>query len=147
MSGGPLRIEDVLACEGVYVASAAGASMWPLLRDRRDTVEIRPLARAPRVGDVVLFRHRGRYVLHRVARVRGEALDIIGDNCLTFERGVPCADVIGVLAGLHRGEREVDLEGATYRAYVLAVRATRPCRRGLLALCAVVRRVLRGGRR
>ena len=147
MSGGHGSIEDVLAREGMYVTSTAGASMWPLLRDRRDTAVIHPLTRAPRVGDVVLFRHRGRYVLHRVARVRGEVLDIIGDNCLAYERGVARADVVGVLAGLHRDKREVDLEGPVYRAYVLAVRVTRPLHRALLALRATARRRMRGGAR
>lgn len=32
-------IEGVLARDGVWVSTTAGTSMWPMLRDRRDTVD------------------------------------------------------------------------------------------------------------
>lgn len=35
-------IEGVLARDGVWVSTTAGTSMWPMLRDRRDTVGVRP---------------------------------------------------------------------------------------------------------
>ena len=35
-------IEGVLARDGVWVSTTAGTSMWPMLRDRRDTVVVRP---------------------------------------------------------------------------------------------------------
>ena len=35
-------IEGVLARDGVWVSKTAGTSMWPMLRDRRDTVVVRP---------------------------------------------------------------------------------------------------------
>ena len=31
-------IDAVLACDGVWVSTTAGVSMWPMLRDRRDTI-------------------------------------------------------------------------------------------------------------
>ena len=34
--------EGVLARDGVWVSTTAGTSMWPMLRDRRDTVVVRP---------------------------------------------------------------------------------------------------------
>lgn len=34
-------IEGVLARDGVWVSTTAGTSMWPMLRDRRDTVVVR----------------------------------------------------------------------------------------------------------
>ena len=36
------RIEDILRREGVYAAATQGASMYPMLRQGRDTVIIRP---------------------------------------------------------------------------------------------------------
>lgn len=35
-------IEGVLARDGVWVSTTAGTSMWPMLRDRRDAVVVRP---------------------------------------------------------------------------------------------------------
>lgn len=37
-------IEGVLARDGVWVSTTAGTSMWPMLRDCRDTVVVRPAA-------------------------------------------------------------------------------------------------------
>ena len=64
---GACRIEDVLAHEGAYVATTAGVSMRPLLRDRRDTVVIEPCAGRLAKYDVPLYRRGSDYVLLRVA--------------------------------------------------------------------------------
>ena len=36
------HIEDVLAENGVFVSTTVGMSMYPMLRNRRDTIIIRP---------------------------------------------------------------------------------------------------------
>ena len=35
-------IAEVLEREGVYVGVTSGVSMWPMIRDRCDTVVVRP---------------------------------------------------------------------------------------------------------
>lgn len=68
-------IEQTLASEGVLVSTTSGRSMLPMLRNRRDTIVIRPAESARPGGllrrfDVALYRRPdGAYVLHRVIRV------------------------------------------------------------------------------
>lgn len=121
------HIEDVLREEGVYVSTTVGTSMWPMLRNRRDTIVIRPAEGRLRRFDVPLYRAHGNYVLHRVVRVLPDAYAIIGDNCVSEER-VTDAQVIGVLSEFYRGSRHVDMRGLPYRAYVRVWVATAPAR-------------------
>ncbi|MBR3682634.1 MAG: S24/S26 family peptidase [Tidjanibacter sp.] len=73
-----------------------GFSMRPFLRNGRDVVVLAPVEEgvALRKGMVVLFRYRGRHVLHRVRRVDGGSLVIEGDgNYRTIEHATT-ADVV-----------------------------------------------------
>ena len=106
----PARIEDVLRQERVYASTTHGVSMYPLLRDGRDTVVIRPPEGRLRKYDVPLYRVGPKYVLHRIVRVLPDGYVIRGDNCLTEEH-VRDEQVIGVLTALYRGDRPVDLSG------------------------------------
>ena len=110
------RIEDILRREGVYAAATQGASMYPMLRQGRDTVIIRPPEGRLRKYDVPLYRVGPKYVLHRVVRVLPDGYVIRGDNCLHNER-VRDAQIIGVLAGFYRDDRAVDMSGTGYRLY------------------------------
>lgn len=125
--GSQPRIEDVLRTEGVYVSTTVGVSMWPMLRNRRDTIVVRPAAGRLNRYDVALYRARGNYVLHRVVRVLPEGYIIIGDNCITEEH-VEDSQVLGVLSEFYRGDRHVDMAGLPYRAYVWLWVTTAPAR-------------------
>ena len=102
------RIARVLRDQGVYVSTTVGISMWPMLRNRRDTVVIRPIGRDERlsVGDVALYEAQGRYVLHRVVGVHDDWYAIRGDNCLPTER-VSGERILGRLEEFYRGSRHI----------------------------------------
>lgn len=126
-AGSQPRIEDVLRIEGVYVSTTVGVSMWPMLRNRRDTIVVRPVAGRLNRFDVALYRAHGNYVLHRVVRVLPEGYIIIGDNCITEEH-VEDSQVLGVLSEFYRGDKHVDMAGLPYRAYVWLWVTTAPAR-------------------
>lgn len=113
------HIEDVLAREGVFVSTSVGVSMWPMLRNRRDTVVVRHIAPGERLRrhDVALYRRGDDYVLHRVIEARPGSYVILGDNCLNKEF-VNQDQVIGVLDEFYRSEKHVSLDAPAYRAYV-----------------------------
>ena len=89
-----------------------GFSMRPFLRNGRDVVVLSPVeGMEVRRGMVVLFRHAGRHVLHRVRTVeQGGVLRIEGDgNYRTIERAT-LGDVVAWvsevrLGGANRGFR------------------------------------------
>lgn len=142
-----LRIEDVLASEGVFVSTSAGVSMWPMLRNRRDTVVIRPVSPGQRLRrfDVPLYRRGDDYVLHRIIDVRPGSYVIRGDNCLQKEH-VADDRVIGVLCKFFRDGKHVSLSSPAYRAYVRVWHALFPLRACWKRTRARLARVVRAAR-
>ena len=80
-----------------------GHSMFPLLRNGKDEVilekcfpeNLKPM-------DVVLFRYRGKHVLHRIIRREGERLLIQGDGSIVAKEECTVDDVIGKVVQICR---------------------------------------------
>ncbi|MEA5019229.1 MAG: S24/S26 family peptidase [Gordonibacter sp.] len=123
------RIEDTLEREGVYVSTTVGSSMWPMLRNRRDTIVIRPVSGSLSRYEVPLFRRGNDYVLHRVVRVLPDSYVMCGDNCAEQELGVTDDQIVGVLKEFYRGKRRVRHDARAYRAYARIWCAFYPLRR------------------
>ena len=109
-------IEDVLRDKGFVVISTAGNSMAPMLRDRRDTVEIHTPAGIPRKYDVVLFKKGDRLVLHRIIKATGNGYIIRGDNAIEKDEVRP-EDIIGVLFAFTRNGKRYTATDISYRIY------------------------------
>lgn len=112
-----LHIEDILKENRFYISTTVGTSMYPLLRNRRDTVIIRPVTGRLHKYDVPLYKRENNYVLHRIVKVTPEGYIICGDNCLHREKDITDRQIIGVLAGITRGEKEINMNGIAYRFY------------------------------
>lgn len=115
-----MHIEDVIQKDGVYVSTTAGVSMYPMLRNRRDTIIIKPVTGRLKRYDVPLYRRGNEYVLHRIVTVKPESYVICGDNCMRKEYNITVQQIIGVLAGFYRDGKEVDMNGWKYRLYCRA---------------------------
>lgn len=61
-----------------------GTSMQPTLCPG-DTLTLEPLTGDPAVGDVVLFRHHGHHLLHRIVAITDGQYTTRGDNCAAPE--------------------------------------------------------------
>lgn len=73
-----------------------GWSMFPLLRDGQDEVVLYPWTEDElQPMDVVLFRHNGRHVLHRIIRKEGTLLYIRGDGSFSAWELCAITDVVG----------------------------------------------------
>ena len=82
-------VEEELSRTGSVRFRVKGVSMQPLLRNGRDEVEVRPVDPATvRPGDILLFRYRGRHILHRLIRQDGMIYYLRGDNAWSEERCV-----------------------------------------------------------
>lgn len=51
-----LTIEEALESQGFYMSTTVGVSMFPLLRNRRDTILIRPVTEPLKKYDVPLYK-------------------------------------------------------------------------------------------
>ena len=114
----PLSYEEYLEQNRSITYTNVGRSMLPLLRQGKDlfTLEKKGPERC-KVGDVVLYRAGGKYVLHRVVEVREKDYVILGDNCVCREFGVTDEDIIGVMTGYVRGGKEHGVTDLGYRLY------------------------------
>jgi hypothetical protein len=112
-----------------------GHSMLPFVVGWRDCVILQKAAH-PRVGDVVVALVEGRrYVLHRIIRIDGERVTLMGDGNLNVTETCMLSDVKALATHV------VDVKGRTHDLYNRwrrrAVRVwwyVRPVRRYLLAI-------------
>lgn len=111
-----MSFEELLARDGKLVYKTKGCSMRPMLRQNRDLVIVKTPASRLRPMDVALYKSGGRYVLHRVIRVKDGYYLIRGDNTYALET-VPDSAVIGVLAGFQRNGKQYSTDDFLYRCY------------------------------
>ena len=109
-----------------------GNSMRPFLEGGRDSVVLAAVA-ALKKGDVVLAEITpGQYVLHRIIKMDGTALTLMGDG---NPKGTECcdnADIAGVVTAFIRKEKMVECSSRRWRVYSKIWPALRPVRRYLL---------------
>lgn len=110
------KIENILEKEGYYISTSVGNSMLPFLRERKDTIVIQKRAQYKKF-DVVLYKRKGNYVLHRIIKVLPETFHIRGDNCY-YDEYVKHNEIIGVMVECYRGEKKVNLNSIFYKLYV-----------------------------
>ena len=73
-----------------------GNSMRPFIRGQIDNVKLQRLEDL-KVGDIVLARFEGRYILHRIIDIKGEHVTMMGDGNLQGVEEVLKSDVSGVV--------------------------------------------------
>ncbi len=80
-----------------------GNSMFPLLQNGKDVVVLEKCpAESLQPMDVVLFRYRGKHVLHRIIRREGECLLIQGDGSIVAKEECKVDDVVGKVVQICR---------------------------------------------
>ena len=147
----PMEAWCALAREGAappVTICLEGDSMRPLIRRGRDPVTIVPLSRELKKGDVVLFTLRdGRYVVHRVWKLKPGWVRTFGDNCWNPEPWFPEELVLGQVMRFVRNGRTVRLDTPLARGWGrmwLAVHPVRKLYRRVRSLAArIVKRILK----
>lgn len=85
-----------------------GNSMQPLLRDGLDEVVLYSCkADELRRLDVVLFRYRGRHILHRIIGKEGDRFILQGDGVCTFHEECMAEDIVGIVKQVHYSSGKV----------------------------------------
>ena len=119
-----------------------GESMRPLIRKGRDPVTIGPVRGELKKGDVVLFTlGDGRYVVHRVWRLREGLVRTLGDNCVNPEPWFPRTQVLGQVVRFSRNGHVFRLDTPAARAFGRVWMALFPMRRGYKRIRALAGRV------
>jgi hypothetical protein len=111
-----LKIEEVLDLQGQYIGPTVGVSMLPMLKNRRDTIIVKPKTERLKRLDVALYHRGDDYVLHRVLRPVEDGYIIRGDNCYSLEH-IPEEDVFGVLTEFYRKDKHYFCTDEKYLRY------------------------------
>ena len=108
-------VEEELVRTGSVRFRVKGVSMLPLLRNGRDEVVVRPVdLAAVKPGDILLFRYRGRHILHRLIRQEDMIYHFRGDNAWSEEKCVS-TDIVGCVEIVYRCRKRKG-EVACYKA-------------------------------
>ena len=126
-----LTPEQVLKENGIFHSSSSGISMYPMLRHRRDMIEVIPVTGPLKKYDVPLYRRSsGKLILHRIIKITRDGKYIIrGDNLDFKELDVTDDMIIGVLKGFYRNGKYYNCETSRkYKFYIFWMRVFFPVR-------------------
>lgn len=102
-----LAVQEVSQGKKVLI-TARGNSMYPLIRDRVDTIVLAPLTTPIRRGNIVLAIQCESYVLHRVIDISSDTATLRGDG---NPFGVECVSIDSIvgeaIAIIRSGSREI----------------------------------------
>lgn len=111
--------ENLLENKGFILYTNVGYSMMPLIRQRRDIMEIHK--KGPercKKYDVVLYKRGSRYILHRILRVLPEGYLIAGDHNTFVETDITDDMILGVMTRVIRDGESITPENFWYKVYV-----------------------------
>lgn len=112
------KIEEELERSGKILQTTIGDSMEPMLRNRQNIVVIEKADGLLKKYDLPLYRRpNGKYVLHRILKVRKNDYIICGDNRIRRET-VPREWIIGVVSGYYKGKKFISVKDRKYLLYV-----------------------------
>lgn len=86
-----------------------GHSMFPLLRNDKDEVLLSalPVSSVPQLHDIVLFRFKGKHILHRIISIQGDKYIIQGDGVYLSSEYCGLNDIVGVVTHICRPSGKV----------------------------------------
>lgn len=111
-------IEQYIKENGEMVITPVGTSMWPMLRNRRDTVyAVKPEGRLKKYDLPIYKRTDGKLVMHRVIEVHDDSYTMCGDHQTVLEPGIKDSQIIALVKGFYRDEKYIDVENKKYIRY------------------------------
>ena len=138
-----VSFEDLLKKEGYLVYTNVGGSMLPLLRQRRDIIEIHKKSPGRcKKYDVALYKREDKYILHRVLKVLPDGYIIAGDNNTFIETDVTDDMILGVMTRVIRNGKSITTDNFWYRCYMHLWCDCWPLRMLILRTIRKIRRVL-----
>ena len=121
--------EQVIRENGELIYTHKGNSMYPLIKER-DLLIIKDVSAPLTRLDIPLYkRDNGKYVLHRIVKVREHDYIISGDNCYDREEGITDKHIIGVLTHIVRKGRTFSVNSPGRRMYAHLICDLFPIRR------------------
>lgn len=116
-----------------------GYSMRPFLEHCRDKVVLAPVETV-KVGDAVLAEiAKGVFVLHRIIRIDGDTITLMGDGNIVGTEECQRKDVVGIVKIFVRNNKSISTESRRWKVYSAIWPKLRPIRRYLLYIYKNIR--------
>lgn len=117
------KVEELIriAKEGKIVRMLGiGNSMRPLLHGGRDYIYLRTLQEeeAYQIGDAVLYKSEGKYVVHRIVDIVPQGYIMLGDGNQLKESPITKDNIYLKAEGFLRAGKYISAEKLLYRIYV-----------------------------
>lgn len=109
--------------------NVVGSSMQPFLYNGDQVVLSEITLVDIKLGDVVLGKYRGSFVLHRVIKKETKSIIMAGDNNLVQLEEIDETNIIAVAKVLVRGDKEINLRASTLKFSGLVWYLLRPFRK------------------
>ncbi len=133
---------EIIEKQGFYIATPVGLSMMPLIRERRDTVRLEKPNGRCRKYDVIMYQRKdGKYILHRILKVKKDSYVLCGDNQVVLEYNVTDDMIIGVMTGFYRDDLYVSIDNPKYIKYYKKRVASRPFRYIKYAFSRIIKKI------
>lgn len=84
--------------------NVSGKSMMPFLNHGDQVVVKQPSGLDVKKGDIILVKYQGKFILHRLVKIKGVKYYLAGDGNLDQIEIVEKEDVLGLVTGGSRGE-------------------------------------------
>ena len=114
-----VSFEELLEKDGYLVYNNLGYSMLPLLRQKKDIIEIRKnSSERYKKYDVVLYKRGEQYILHRIIKVLPDRYIIAGDHNTFIDPPVTDDMILGVMTRVIRDGKSITPDNFWYKVYV-----------------------------
>ena len=96
-----------------------GYSMRPMMRSEKDKVILTAHSdKAIKQGAVMLFRHNGHHIMHRIVKIEGQNITFAGDGNYNKTEQATKDDIVAVVTAIIRSSgRTISLDSRKWRIY------------------------------
>lgn len=135
------NLDELLKNEHFVISGHGGNSMYPLIK-LDDQLLIMELNKDPELYDIVAYKSKDKYILHRLIGIKDDCYIIRGDNCLNNEI-IKKDRIIAYLDTIYRGDVEIKITDSLNKKYYLLSCLSLPFRRGLVKLKSFIKRLIK----
>lgn len=109
---------EVLEEKGVLSFTPNGNSMWPFIKNHKQSVVIEKISRPINRLDVLFYiRPDGTYVLHRVVEVCGDGYLMRGDSQVISEK-ISKESALGIMTSFYKRKKQISVQDKKYQKQV-----------------------------
>ena len=108
---------DVLNECGTIRLPVQGRSMQPFLKEGRDSAVLNLPDGNIKKGDIVVYKRKNAYFMHRIVDVQKNTVSIMGDNEINPDNGVEKSNIVAVVNEIRRDGKTINKNDFLWKFY------------------------------